>query len=204
MQKFIIILILILNITACTKSVVVKTTDLLEKNSRTHRTANQIKQDSILKQVIIENIDKNKKDFMTSNNLKNFGCHEINVVEGRVLLTGILESNIIKKYILNKIRENPKVTEILDESVISSESKASTKDFFTKEAIKNKLLFKSEIKTINYEFSVINGIVYIIGISENYSELEMVTKAISTVQGVKKVVSYIILKDNRKRINNNI
>ena len=63
-----------------------------------------------------------------------------------------------------------------------------------------KIFFRTKIKSLNYEVSVVNGSAYVIGIAENEEELKLLTHTISTVKGVKEVVSYVITVDSSKKI----
>ena len=192
--------ILILLITSCMK-ITVTSSDVVNKISRLNREMPQVKADLALEKQLKHSINNGKKSFLYSHNLKDFGYYNIDIVEGRVLLTGVVCDESIKSYIINKITENIKVRELLDELAVNRELiNRKFNDFFVKRSIITKIFFKTKIKSLNYEISVVNGHTYIIGIAENQEELELLTKLVSTVKGVKEVVSYIITVDSNKKI----
>ncbi len=61
--------------------------------------------------------------------------------------------------------------------------------------VKANLLFDGDIRSLNYSVKTVGGVVYIMGLAQSQEELEKVTKYASGVKGVKKVVSYVKLKD---------
>ena len=197
MKKLLLLLILILP--SCLR-LTVTGGEVANKVTGLNRNIDQVKADLDLKKQLINSIDSAKKSFLTANNMKNFGYYDINVMEGRVLLTGAVYEEKIKSFIISKITENIKVRELLDELVVSTVDKNYIKDFFIKKTITTKIFFRTKVRSMNYELSVMNGYVYVIGIADSQEELELLTKAISTVKGVKQVVSYVITVDSDKKI----
>ena len=63
-----------------------------------------------------------------------------------------------------------------------------------------KIFFRSKIKSLNYEVSVIDSIAYVIGIAEDQEELELLLNLISTIRGIEKVVSHIITIDSKLKL----
>lgn len=198
MKKFLISLLLLFNI-SCIKFIATSS-EVASKTTRLNREMIQIKGDLALKEKLTKDIETNKKKFLEYNNLKNFGKYDLNVMEGRVLLTGIVYNQEIKEYIINKITEDIKVRELLDELKVGIPIYSSIKDFFIKRNIITKIFFKTKIKSLNYEVSVVDGYVYVIGIAENNEELELLLKLISTVKGVKEVNNYAITVDSEKKL----
>lgn len=194
-----IILSLAVLFTSCMK-VTVTSSDVASKITRLNREMTQVKADLALAKQIKHSINSDKNSLLYKNNFKDFGSYDIKIIEGRVLLTGAVCNEEIKRYIVNKITENLKVRELLDELMISRESPSKFSDFMIKRSINTKIFVTTKIKSLNYEITVFNGYVYIIGIASDEDELELVTKSISTVKGVKKVISYIITVDSDKKI----
>ncbi|MBO4957108.1 MAG: BON domain-containing protein [Rickettsiales bacterium] len=192
-------LLFVLFLMSCMK-ITVTSSNVADKITRLNREMPQVKADLTLKKQLKHSIDIGKKSFLYSYNFKDFGYYNINVIEGRVLLTGSVYNEEIKKYIIGKITENIKVRELMDELIVDRDINSSFKDFAIERSIAMKIFFRTKIKSLNYEVSVVNGSAYVIGIAENEEELKLLTHTISTVKGIKEVVSYVITVDSSKKI----
>ena len=134
---------------------------------------------------------------------KMFSAIDVIVIEQRVLLVG----NVVNEKIRDKAAaiawETNKVKEVLNEVTINKNLNlvSSAKDARISLNLSGLLIGDSNISDINFSHSVSGQTIYIIGIAENDSELNNVLNHARTIQGVKKVVSHIILKDDPKRKN---
>ena len=140
------------------------------------------------------------KEFL-NHNVNMFINVEIEVVEGRVLLTGSVKN---PKHRLDAVKLAWKilgVREVINE--IDVTKKGGIKQYLTDVKIKTQIRYKvitdKEISSINYNFEVVNGNLYIIGISNNKKELKKVVKHANNIKGVLKVVSHAIMKDDPRR-----
>jgi osmotically-inducible protein OsmY len=179
---------------------IVTSDSVVKKTARLNREVVQLRADIKLERQLRDQINEDKKEVLGRSGLRSLGKYEIHVMEGRVLLTGIVYNQEIKNYIVDKITDNVKVRELLDELRVGDVKVATISDFFIKRSIKAKIFFKTEIRSLNYEVSVINGFAYIIGIAQNVYELELMANVIGTVRGVNKVISYVITVDSNKKI----
>lgn len=199
-KKFSIFL-LLLNI-ACVKTVV-KSSDLANSITRLHRDTNQVKADLMIEKQLKEDIENGKKEFLRSNNLADFGYYDIKVIEARAMLTGIVFDGKTKSYMIEKIADNLKVRSLLNEIILVEQVgtfSMKMKDYFLERSIAAKLFFKSKIKSLNYEISVIDGNAYVIGIAEDNDERDLLLNMISTVNGVKQVISHVITLDSSEKL----
>ena len=126
---------------------------------------------------------------------------EIEVVEGRVLLTGSVKES---KHRLDAIKLSWKalgVREVINE--IDVTDKGGIKQYLIDVKIKTQMRYKvladKEVSSINYNFEVVNGNVYVIGIAENKKELKKVVEHANSIGGVLKVVSHVIMKNDPRR-----
>ena len=126
---------------------------------------------------------------------------EIEVVEGRVLLTGSVKK---AKHRLDAIKLAWKilgVREVINE--IDVTEKGGIKQYLIDVKIKTQIRYKvitdKKISSINYNFEVVNGNLYIIGIAKNKKELKKIVEHANTISGVLKVVSHAIMKDDPRR-----
>ena len=134
---------------------------------------------------------------------KMFSEIDVIVIEQRVLLVG----NVVNEKIRDKAAaiawETNKVKEVLNEVTINKNLNlvSSAKDARISLNLSGLLIGDSNISDINFSHSVSGQTIYIIGIAENDSELNNVLNHARTIQGVKKVVSHIILKNDPIRKN---
>jgi len=126
---------------------------------------------------------------------------EIEVVEGRVLLTGSVKKS---KHRLDAIKIAWKVLgvrEVINE--IDVTEKGGIKQYLIDVKIKTQMRYKvladKEVSSINYNFEVVNGNVYVIGIAKNKKELKKLVKHINTISGVLKVVNHSIMRNDPRR-----
>ena len=138
------------------------------------------------------------KNLYFNHNEKIFFNVDVEVNEGRVLLTGTVESSDIRieatklawgisdvVTVINEIQisDNDNILDYADDLVITTKINA-------------KLLIDREINNLNYNIDTVNKIVYVIGIAQNKNELANVIDIINSVYGVKEVINYVRLKED--------
>ena len=138
------------------------------------------------------------KNLYFNNNEKIFFNVDVEVNEGRVLLTGTVETSDIRieatklawgisdvVTVINEIQisDNDSILDYADDLVITTKINA-------------KLLIDKKINNLNYNIDTVNKIVYVIGIAQNKNELENVIDIINSVYGVKEVINYVRLKED--------
>lgn len=198
-KGFLLLLLISLTTGSCTKNVIIKGNEVVEKITRLYRDANQVKSDSMIEEQIKDSINKDKSSFLYANNLADFAYYDVKVMEGRVMLTGVAFDLKTKAFLTNKVTENLKVRYLLDEILIKDKKSFSfvrMKDYFLEKSIYMKVFFKSKIKSLNYEVSVMDGIAYVIGIAEDQEEHELLLNLISTIKGIKQVITHVITVDS--------
>lgn len=132
-----------------------------------------------------------------SNNENIFFQVSVDVIEGRVMLTGIVEQ-IDERIEATKLAWGIKgVNEVINEIQISNDEGILdyADDLVMKTKINAKLLLEKNILNLNYSVEVVNGIVYLIGIAQDQKELDAVTEISKNTYGVINVISYVRLKD---------
>ena len=132
-----------------------------------------------------------------SNNENIFFQVSVDVIEGRVMLTGIVEQ-IDERIEATKLAWGIKgVNEVINEIQISNDEGILdyADDLVMKTKINAKLLLEKNILNLNYSVEVVNGIVYLIGIAQDQKELDAVTEISKNTYGVTSVINYVRLKD---------
>ena len=134
---------------------------------------------------------------------KMFSAIDVIVIEQRVLLVGNVDNEKIRDKAAAIAWETNKVKEVLNEVTINKNLNlvSSAKDARISLNLSGLLIGDSNISDINFSHSVSGQTIYIIGIAENDNELNYVLNHARTIQGVKKVVSHIILKNDPIRKN---
>ena len=198
-KNFLFLSLILLVISGCTKNVIIKGNDVVEKITRLYRDANQVKSDLMIEEQIKDSINEEKSSFLYANNLADFAYYDVKVMEGRVMLTGVAFDLKTKAFLTNKVTENLKARCLLDEVQIKDKKSFTfvrMKDYFLEKNIYMKVFFKSKIKSLNYEVSVMDGVAYFIGIAEDQEEHELLLNLISTIKGIKQVITHVITVDS--------
>jgi osmotically-inducible protein OsmY len=144
-------------------------------------------------------LDINRRLFDESDTL--FAGVSLEVVEGRVLLTGNVPTPEDRVTSVRLAWLAPGVKEVINE--ISINDRSGFIDYFKDVGITGRLRFEllrdGDIKDINYTIETQNAVVYLMGIAQDQSELDRVVNHARNIPGVKKVVSYAVLKDDPRR-----
>lgn len=130
-----------------------------------------------------------------------FANVEVKVVEGRVLLTGNVDQPDSQIQAVDLAWKVSGVKEVINEIQINDTSGFTNyaRDVWISTQIRSRLLFAKDIRSINYSVITVNQTVYLMGIAQSQTELDKATYIASTTGYVKRVVSYVRLKDDPRR-----
>lgn len=134
---------------------------------------------------------------------KLFAQVDVIVLEQRVLLIGNVESQELRDQATKITWEiSPKVSEVLNEITIGKKQNlvGEAKDARISLSLSGLLIGDTKISDINFSHSVSKQVIFLIGIAQNNDELDKVIHHARTIKGVKKVISHIILKTDKKRL----
>ena len=137
-----------------------------------------------------------KRDF---NNL--YAKINVEVFNGRVMLTGHLDNSADKEQALDIVRDNADILEIIDELRVIDRKVVFNAGQYTKDSlitsqIKAKIFREKEIKARNYIIVTYHNIVYMLGVASSTEELEQVANIAANINGVEKVISHVRISDN--------
>jgi osmotically-inducible protein OsmY len=122
---------------------------------------------------------------------------DVNVYEGRVLLTGHVKDKKMQEDAIRLAWQVPGVKAVMNETTI--EDARTIIEYAQDKWISTKLhallFFNKHVGSRNYEIIVSRGIVYLTGIAKDQKELNEVIHTVRTTKHVKKVVSYARLMD---------
>ena len=128
---------------------------------------------------------------------------DIHVLEQRVLLIGNVSSQELRDKAARIVWEtSPKIKEVLNEITIGNKSSlvSEAKDARISLSLSGLLIADAEVSDINFSHSVSKQVIYLMGIASNEIELDKVIYHARTVKGVKKVISHIIIKNDKRRL----
>ena len=135
-----------------------------------------------------EFIKKNFRDLYTK--------IKIEVVQGRVLFTGVIENEQDSITAIQIAWNQEGVNEVINELKVNKNSGKFNLVQYTRDAmitsqIKSKTFMNRDIKFVNYTVITLTDIVYLFGIARSEEEIEKVAAIASNVHGVAKVVSHV-------------
>jgi len=131
--------------------------------------------------------------------LSNFSNITVSVNNGNVLLAGNIENQEKRLELIKKVWWIDGVEEVYNELEIGPPISFSekTEDFIFEAKIEKRLLFEPGIYTNNYSVDVVNGNVYVMGISSDIEEKTKVENFLNNMNDIKKL---ILLVDTPKNI----
>lgn len=120
-----------------------------------------------------------------------------NVIEGRVLLTGLVDTQEIRIEAVRKAWEIEGVREVINEIEIGDKTtlKEYMNDLWITTQAKSLAAKTIGIRVLSYNFETIKGKVYIAGITSRPQQLEAIIESTKTIKGVKEIVNYVVIKE---------
>ena len=120
------------------------------------------------------------------------------VLNGRVLLTGLVDNQEIRIDAVRKVWEVEGVQEVINEIQIGNRAtlKEYANDLWINTQAKGLAAKTVGLRVVAYNFETIQGKVYIAGITSRPEQLEDLINAVKTIKGVKEIVNYVIIKEN--------
>ena len=152
------------------------------------RTIGEFVDDALIKTVI-----KNTY-FDQSGNL--FFNVDVEVSQGRVLLTGTVENMDLKIEATRIAWGVEDVKTVINELQISNSDNIFNfaDDLVISTKVSGRLILEEEVNSLNYNIETVNKVVYIIGIANSDDEQKKVIDIASDVYGVEGVIDYITVK----------
>lgn len=123
------------------------------------------------------------------------------VVEGRVLLTGRVETPEQRIDAAAIAWTTEGVREVINELEIGESGglAAYSRDTWISTKIEMRLLADAGVEQENYNIETVNRTVYIFGIAQDQGELDRVVVHCRGVKGVRRVVSHVRMKNDPRR-----
>ena len=120
------------------------------------------------------------------------------VLNGRVLMTGLVDNQEIRIDAVRRVWEVEGVQEVINEIQIGNRAslKEYANDVWINTQAKAVAAKAVGLRVVAYNFETIQGKVYIAGITSRPEQLEDLINAVKTIKGVKEIVNYVIIKEN--------
>ena len=120
------------------------------------------------------------------------------VLNGRVLLTGLVDNQEVRIDAVRRVWEVEGVQEVINEIQIGNRAslKEYANDVWINTQAKGLAAKTVGLRVVAYNFETIQGKVYIAGITSKPEQLEDLINAVKTIKGVKEIVNYVIIKEN--------
>jgi osmotically-inducible protein OsmY len=121
---------------------------------------------------------------------------ELNVREGRVLITGRVQNPQWRVDAVRLAWQAPSVRQVINEIRVENSEGVSgyARDSWIDTQLKTKLIVDSDVRSIDYNFDCVGGVVYLMGIGRDQEELDRVIAHAREIPYVKEVVSYVRLR----------
>ncbi|RVU36289.1 BON domain-containing protein [Hwanghaeella grinnelliae] len=136
-------------------------------------------------------------------NLDAFADVGVEVVEGRVLLTGRVDKPEHRVEAVRFAWQEEEVVEVINEIRVGTSDDALAdrgKDAWIATQLRTKITLDSQVKAVNYSAEVVDGTIYLFGIAQNESELKRVVAHARTIENVRRIVpDYVRMKDDPSR-----
>ena len=131
----------------------------------------------------------------SSNNL--FVDINTNVLEGRILLTGLVDNQEIRIDAVRQVWEVQGVKEVINEIQIGNREsiKEYAQDLWITTQVRGLAAKTIGLRSISYNFETIKGRVYIAGITSRAEQLDELIEIAKTVKGVIEIINYVIVKE---------
>lgn len=123
----------------------------------------------------------------------------LSVQEGRVLVTGKVAKPEHRLTAVRLAWQVDGVREVANEIQVGESGGFGgyMSDSWILTRLRTELTFTTDIASINYSLECVDGVVYVMGIAQDQAELNAVLATARGIDGVKRVVSYVRVKNAR-------
>jgi len=127
-----------------------------------------------------------------------FAGVDLEVVEGRVLMTGRVTDQETRIEASRIAWTTPGVGDVINEVAISEQrfGYIRPRDAWITTQLRARLIGDTGVRQVNYHIETLRGTVYLFGVAQNQDELAHVTQVAEAIGGVDRVVSHMRMKDD--------
>ena len=123
---------------------------------------------------------------------------DTSVIEGRVLLTGIVDTQEARIDAVRRVWGINGVKEVINEIEVGDKTtlKEYSQDLWINTQVKGVAAKTLGLRALSYNFETIRGKVYIAGIISKKELLDQLINSIKNIKGIKEIVNYVIVKED--------
>jgi osmotically-inducible protein OsmY len=125
----------------------------------------------------------------------------LQVQEGRVLLSGNVRLPEQRVEAVRLVWQVPGVREVINEVTVDDTSGLGdlARDTWVSAQLRSTLLFDKDVSAIDYSIETVNQVIYLMGVAQDQAELDRVIGHAKDISYVRRVVSYVLLKNDPAR-----
>lgn len=125
--------------------------------------------------------------------VETFAKLDMTVNQGRVLLTGVVQDPEDRVEAVRLAWQPKDVVQVINEIQVAKGEgiPGFIRDNVISTRLRAELTIDRDVQSINYNIDTVQGIVYLMGVAQNQSELNKVIEKARTIPNVKQVVSYV-------------
>jgi osmotically-inducible protein OsmY len=122
------------------------------------------------------------------------------VREGRVIVMGRVDTEKRHQEAIRLAWTVAGVQDVVDQVTVTQQGEALgdyTQDAWISTKLETQMLFDGKVASRNYKIKTTDRVVYLTGIARSQEELDRVLEIARNIKGVRRVVSYVRVKDAR-------
>lgn len=125
---------------------------------------------------------------------------DINVVDGRALLTGSMPTMEHRMIAERTAWETAGITSVANEIVVGPRSGMlrSARDEVITTQVRARLVSSDAVRAIDFNIETHEGVVYLMGVARSDEEARLAAEAASRVGGVERVISYVVAREPKQ------
>ena len=118
------------------------------------------------------------------------------VLEGRVLLTGLVDNQELRIEAVRLVWEIEGVREVINEIEIGDREniKDYAMDLWINTQARGVAAKTLGLRAVAYNFETINGKIYVAGVTSKSDQVDILIDSLKSIKGVKEIINYVIVK----------
>lgn len=141
---------------------------------------------------------------LSENNSQDFDEVSVEVLEGRVMLTGVVASENMLMNAGTITWQVPAVQEVINKITVGQKRGLwqKTQDLTTYTKLMSSLTAEKKVSAVNYKIKIFNDHAYVMGVARNREERDLVIAYIRATDGIVDFSADILLVDDQRRQEN--
>lgn len=125
----------------------------------------------------------------------------VDVYEGRVLLTGIVPEPDDRVEAVRVAWATDGIVDVVNEVLIGEGVGTidTSYDIRITTELRADITFDADVKAVNYNLQAVGGTLYLFGVAQNEAELARVEAHARRIPNVRRIVSHVLMKDGARR-----